>query len=123
PQVPGPFGLTPRRARSYLAAEPAPLLLKLEGENFDGSRTRRHQAHMLANSPMRAYIYALSRGPIYVDETGQVRRDETIYDLRVLKASEQSLGQLLPPPGEGSDWIERAAELELRRRLGLAHTE
>jgi hypothetical protein len=100
-----------------------PLLVKLEKENFAGGPSWRHQAYMLAIGPLRAYSFAVKRGgmSMTVGPPPEVFDDPTIIDLEVLKASEQTLGQLLPPPGEGSDWIERAAERELKARLKLAN--
>jgi hypothetical protein len=76
---------------------------------------------MFARSPMRAYLYKVNRGGAHVEVGPPVRvvDDHSIVNLEVLKASEQSLGQLLPPPGLGEDWIQRVAEHELKLRLVL----
>jgi hypothetical protein len=48
-----------------------------------------------------------------------VRSAASMIGVEVLKVSEQSLGQLLPPVGADRDWIDRAAEHELKLRLGF----
>lgn len=121
PPMLGRFGLPDRDSRPYPAREHMPSLLKLESENFDGGESWRHQARLLARSPMRAYLYKVHAGGAHI-EVGPPPRvvdDPSIVDLEVLKASEQSLGQLLPPPGLGEEWIPRVAEHELKLRLGL----
>jgi hypothetical protein len=121
PPTIGRFGLPDKDTRPYPVRQTLPRLLKLESENFDGGGSFRHQAHMLARSPMRAYLYMVHSGGAHV-EVGPPPRvvdDPSIVDLEVLKASEQSLGQLLPPPGLGEEWIPRVAEHELKLRLGL----
>jgi hypothetical protein len=122
PPTLGRFGLPDRDTRPCPVRKQMPSLLKLESANFDGGRSWRHQAHMLARSPMRAYLYMVHSGGAHVEVGPPIRvvDDSSIVDLEVLKASEQSLGQLQSPPGLGDDWIDRFAEHELKIRLGLA---
>jgi hypothetical protein len=88
----------------YLASDGGPQLLKVDAE------AQGHEAFMHAVSPLRSYLYTIGEAggrPV----------------LEVRKASEQSLGQLLSPPGAGSDWIDRAAEHVLRLGLGIQSEE
>lgn len=118
------FGSHRSVGRSYPVFESTSLLLKLERENFDGSFGRR-QTYVHARSPLRAFVYRVDRAGSHVSVGPPPRLvdDHSIVDVRSLTASEQSLGQLVPPPGETSAWIDRAAEHVLELQLGIEDPE